>query len=49
MNKYLECVEVCAEESMQCAVDQVKVGQTYSVEGEVLIFIGSLCVPNYGV
>lgn len=41
VNKYVECVEVCTEESMQHAVDQVKIGQTCSVEGEVLILISS--------
>ena len=35
MNKYVACVESCSEESMQRAVDQVKSGANYSVEGEV--------------
>ena len=35
VNKYVACVESCSEESMQRAVDHVKSGANYSVEGEV--------------
>ena len=35
VNKYVECVGVCTEESMQRAVDQAKTVTSYSTEGEV--------------
>ena len=35
VNKYVECVGLCTEESMQRAVDQVKTVTSYSTEGEV--------------
>ena len=44
VNKYLECVEVCAEESYSGSGE----GRA-DVLCEVLYFIGSLCIPNYGV
>ena len=35
VNKYVECVNLCSEESMQRAVDLVKTVPNYSAEGEV--------------